>query len=157
MSDAQTLDFGGQFTLACAMAELYPCSPRVEIEGIPYFPRLAEKVRLFAAGDLHPELHENLSKGMDLWICQFLGVAYEELKAVILKGADNAEALAWAQENGTARADFELAWFRSFILNRGFRDDLSEKLAARVAESNFQQKEGLHSFCDYIDADEGRL
>ena len=139
------------------MAELYPCSPRNEIDGLPYFQRLCEKVRLFAANDLHPELHDNLGKGMDLWICQFLGVDYEDLKKTILEGSSDEQALAWAQETGPDRADFEKAWFCSYLLNRGFRDDLSATLATRIEESGFQERTGIHSFCDYIDADEGRL
>lgn len=153
----QILDIRSCSAIVDAMAELYPCSPRHELDGLPYFPRLAEKVRLFAQGELHPELHDNLGKGMDLWICQFLGVHYEDLKKVILDGATDEAAYQWSQENGVARAEFEKAWFRSFILNRGFRDDMAEKLAQRVKESGFEGKAGIHSFCDYIDADEGRL
>ncbi len=138
------------------MAELYPCSPRIEIDELPYFPRLVEKARLFAAGDLHPELHDNLGKGMDLWTCQFLGIDYEELKKVVLEGASTEDAYSWAQENGLKRPDFEKNWFCSYLLNRGFRDNLSEHLAMRVKESGFEDKEGIYSFCDYIDADEGR-
>ncbi|MGJ8726500.1 MAG: DUF5069 domain-containing protein [Roseibacillus sp.] len=139
------------------MSESYPCSPRVEIDGLPYFQRMVEKIRLHAAGDLHPELHDNLGHGMDLWICQFLGVNYSDLKEVVLSGASDQEALAHAKANGTQRADYELAWFRSYILNRGFRDDFAEKLTSRIEESGFQDKKGILSFCDYIDADEGRL
>ena len=62
-----------------------PCSPTIELDGIPYFPRLCEKVRLHAAGELREDLHGNLGLGMDLWTCQFLGVAYEDLKAKILE------------------------------------------------------------------------
>ena len=139
------------------MAQLYPCSPRQELNGLPYFTRLCEKVRLFAAGDLHPELHANLGKGMDLWACQFLGVTYEDLKSKILSGTSNEESLAWAEETGQKRADFEKEWFSSYLLNRGFRDDLSSTLAKRIEESGFQDREGIYSFADYIDADEGRL
>ena len=139
------------------MSETYPCSPRVEIDGLPYFPRMVEKIRLFAAGDLHPELHENLGSGMDLWICQYLGVDYEDLKQEVLNGGSAEHALAFAKNMGIRRADYELAWFRSYLLNRGFRDDMSAKLTTRIKESGFQDKEGILTFCDYIDADEGRL
>ena len=138
------------------MSELYACSPRVEIDGLPYLPRLCEKIRLFAAGDLHPELHANLGKGMDLWTCQFLGVDYEDLKTKVLSGASDAEALSWAGQNGAQRAEFEKDWFRSYLLNRGFRDDFSAKLATRIEESGFQGRDDILTFCDYIDADEGR-
>ena len=138
------------------MAELYPCSPRCEHDGLPYFLRLCQKARLFAAGDLHPELHANLGKGMDLWICQFLGVDYEDLKKTVVSGATDEEAYQWAVSNGGQRPEFEKDWFCSYLLNRGFRDDLSATLAQRVQESGFQNVPGIHSFCDYIDVDEGR-
>lgn len=153
----QGLDLGKKSENAAHMSKTYPCSPRVEIDDLPYFPRLAEKVRLFEAGDLHPELHANLGKGMDLWVCQFLGVEYDDLKKTILSGATDAEALAWAKENGVERQDFELSWFRSYILNRGFRDSLSDHLASRIEEDGFQGRTDIFSFCDYIDVDEGRL
>ena len=54
-----------------------PCSPKEEIEGLVYFRRLCEKVRLMAAGKLHHDLHANLGKAMDLWACQFLGLRYD--------------------------------------------------------------------------------
>ena len=42
-------------------------------------------------------------------------------------------------------------------MNRGYRDDMSEKLAMRIEESGFQDRNDIETFCDYIDADEGRL
>ena len=139
------------------MAKLYPCSPRNEVNGLPYFARLCEKIRLFSQGDLHPELHANLGKGMDLWTCQFFGVDYEALKAIVLGGSSDEEAYAWASKEGLERDKNEKAWFRSYLLNRGYRDDMSEKLAMRIEESGFQDRNDIETFCDYIDADEGRL
>lgn len=126
------------------------------MNGLPYFPRLCAKVRLFAAGELHPDLHANLGLYMDEWICQFLGVDYEDLKGQILAGADDAEALAYTGVAGTPRNELEITWFRSYLLTRGFRDDLTERLALRVSQSNFSERTDILTFCDYIDADEGR-
>lgn len=135
----------------------YPTSPCTEIDGLPYFPRLCEKVRLFAAGDLHSELHGNLGHGMDLWICQFLGVEYEALRKEILNGASDEQALHFATTTGTKRPDYERAWFVAYLKTRGFRDDFSEKLALRRKESGFENRPEILTFFDYIDADEGRL
>ena len=52
---------------------------------------------------------------------------------------------------------FEFAWWNAYMRTRGFRDDLSERLATRIQESGFGEKDGILSFMDYIDADEGRL
>lgn len=137
--------------------DTYPTSPRTEIDGLPYFPRLCEKVRLFAAGELHAELHDNLGRGMDLWICQFYGIEYEALKAEILRGATDEQALQFAVTNGAARPDYERPWFVAYLKTRGFRDDMSEKLALRKKESGFENRPEIQTFFDYIDADEGRL
>ena len=141
------------------MSENYqgPRSPRDEIDGIVYFPRLCDKVRLHAAGILSPEYHANLGSGMDLWTCQFLGVDYAPLADFIRTGKSDAEALAWSREHGTPRTVAELAWWSAYMKTRGFRDDLAERLALRKAESGFADRADIVTFMDYIDADEGRM
>lgn len=142
-----------------AMSESYetPRSPRDEIDGVLYFPRLCHKVRLHAAGKLHPQYHANLGGGMDLWTCQFFGVDYVALAERIRGGAPDEEALAWARQNGVSREPFEFAWWSSFMRTRGFRDDLAERLVQRKAESGFADRADILTFMDYIDADEGRM
>jgi hypothetical protein len=137
-------------------ASTLPRSARDEIGGVIYLPRLCDKVRLMHGGTLHPEFHGNLGLGMDLWVCQFLGVAYEDLKNQILAGATDEDALAWARENGITRPDYELAWFTSYISNRGFRDDMSQRLAERKKEEPKTDRDDILTFMDYIEVDEGR-
>lgn len=134
-----------------------PCSPKQEIDGLLYFPRLCDKIRLKEAGTLDPEYFGNLGIGMDLWTCQFLGINYEDLAEQIRNGASDQVALEWAREQGIQRTDAEAAWWRSYMLNRGFRDDLSQRLVERKTESGMAQRDDIQSFMDYIDADEGRL
>lgn len=138
------------------MSDSLPCSPKVEIDGMVYFPRLCEKVRLLAAGTLREDLHENCGYGMDQWTCEFLGVKYDDLAEVIRNGASNEEALAWAREHGMKRPDYELAWWTAFMKTRGFRDELAEKLLMRKAESGLEDRDDILTMMDYIDADEGR-
>ena len=135
----------------------FPCSPTEEIGGIVYFPRLCQKVRLMAAGQLHPDLHANLGRAMDLWACQFLGVDYEELAEKIRAGLTDGEALAWAQKNGATRDDNERDWWNSYMRNVGFRDGLSQRLMERIEESGLAGRaDRILTMFDYIDADEGR-
>ncbi len=133
-----------------------PRSPLDEIEGLLYFPRLCDKVRLMEAGSLHPDFHANLGKAMDQWTCQFLGVQYDDLKAEISKGASDAEALTWAHENGITRSDFEKDWFVSYLKNFGFRDHMSERLEERKKEAPHTDRSDILTFFDYIEVDEGR-
>jgi len=132
-------------------------SPREEVAGTVYFSRLCSKVRLFAAGELHPDFHPNMGKAMDLWTCQLFHVDYEALQKVILDGASDLVALEWCWENGVRPDENELKWWNSFMRNVGFRDDLSEKLAFRKQEAGWDDWEDIQTFFDYLDADDGRL
>jgi cytochrome P450 len=93
---------------------------------------------------------------MDLWTCQFLGVDYNDLKAQVIAGATDEDALNWARENGVTRPDYEKAWFLAYMKTRGFRDDLSKRLAERKKEDPHTDRDDILSFMDYIEIDEGR-
>ena len=136
--------------------ERYPPSPTTELDGLPYFPRMCEKIRMFASGDLHPDLHANLGLGMDEWTCQFLGVDYGALKAVVMEGKSDEDVLAWARAAGVDRPEHERDWWLAFMRSVGFRDRLSDKLKERITESGLGDHDDILTMFDYIDADEGR-
>ena len=127
---------------------------RTRSEGLPYFPRLCDKVRLKAAGTLHPDYLDNVGGAMDLWTCQFLGVPYDELARAILDGASDAEALAWAREHGSPRPDHERDWWLAYMHTIGFRVHLADRLQQRIVESGFQDRNDIQTMFDYIDADD---
>ena len=103
---------GSRFQSA-AVSDSFPCSPYDEIDGVVYFPRMCDKIRLHAQGRLTADYHANLGRGMDLWTCQFFGIEYEELAKRVRQGATDAEALAWARESGIKRPEFEFAWWNA--------------------------------------------
>ena len=43
----------------------YPKSPKEMTSGMMWFPRLVDKIRLHARGELAEDYHENLGGGMD--------------------------------------------------------------------------------------------
>jgi cytochrome P450 len=47
-------------------------------------------------------------------------------------------------------------WFLAYMKNRGFRDDLSKRLAERKKEDPKTDRDDILSFMDYIEVDEGR-
>lgn len=132
-----------------------PRSPKEELDGFPYFLRLCDKIRLFQAGILHPDYHNNLGKGFDLWMCQFLGVEYDDLRKKVESGASDEQTLAWAQQTGVEREPFVRDWFLQYLRTRGFRDDFSELLEKRKKEAEHTDKPEIQTFMDYLDADEG--
>ena len=133
-----------------------PTSPRDEVAGLVYFGRLCSKIRLYESGELHPDFHPNMGKGMDLWTCQFLHVDYDALKKVVVSGVSDPEAMDWCLNQGVQPNEHEINWWNSYMRNRGFRDDLTEKLLFRKEEAGWQDRDEIQSFFDYLDADDGR-
>jgi gluconokinase len=133
-----------------------PCSPYVRIEGIVYFPRMLDKIRLHAAGELREDLHANLGKGFDERCCDFLQVDYDALAAKVRAGLSDREALDWCFAQGFRPSDEQIEVWSSFMSKRGWNDEVAAKLAERVAESGFQDRDDILVMFDYLDADEGR-
>ncbi len=139
------------------LATNFPRSPKDEIDGLPYFLRLCHKVRLFAAEELHSDYKNNLGKGFDLWTCQLLKVEYAELSDFIVSNnADDRAALDWCYKFGGDIPNYVKEWWCSYMCNRGFNDDLTDKLYERIKEAGFDNREEIHTFFDFIDAEEGR-
>jgi len=134
----------------------YPRSPKEQVGGIVYFGRLADKIRLLAAGELHADLHANLGKGFDKRCVDFLEVGYEDLRARVLEGLDDDALLAWCFANGRQPRGEQIEIWNDFMTKRGWRDEASEILARRKQESGFASRDEIQTIFGYIDADEGR-
>lgn len=136
---------------------IYPRSPSDEVEGIPYFPRMCQKIRMNDAGELHADYQPNLGKGFDLWTCQFFNIDYADLSKKVSGGASDEEALEWAKKQGGKVESPQLDWWLSYMRNRGIDDDMSEKLEVRKVDCGFGDRDDIVTFFDFIDAEEGRL
>ena len=55
-----------------------PRSTEDETNGLRYFPRMLDKIRLKAKGQLDPEYHENMGRGADRRLIKFLRVEYRQ-------------------------------------------------------------------------------
>ena len=47
--------------------------------------------------------------------------------------------------------------WNGFMRKRGWKDEASQRLGERKAESGFQDRPEIETFFQYIDADEGRF
>ncbi len=135
----------------------YPQSPCEKTDGIVYFGRMVEKIRLMAAGELHPDLHANLGKGFDDRCVKFLGVDYEALRAKVLEGLGDREVLDWCFATGHRPTDEQVEVWNGFMIKRGWNDEATEILLRRKKESGFESRDEIQTMFQYIDADEGRL
>lgn len=139
------------------MANKYPRSPQETLGGIVYIARMLEKIRLMAAGELHPDLHANLGKGFDERATTFLGVNYDSLAERVRAGGTDDEILEWCFENGRRPTEEQIEVWNGFMLKRGWNDELVPTLLRRKKESGFEHRDDIQTIFQYIDADEGRL
>jgi gluconokinase len=148
------------------MASLYPTiipglrSPSEQIHGLVYFGRMLDKIRLAAAGKL-PEGWQparGTAKGSFDWrCCDFLHLDYAALEAETLKSDKSDEdLLAWAYAHGRQPSETEIEVWNGFMLKRGWRDAVTQRLNERLAEIGLPPGTVLTMF-EFIDLDEGRL
>ena len=136
----------------------FPRSAYDQTGGLVYFPRMCDKIRLHAAGDLGEEYFGYLGKGFDGRICAFLRVDYADVKARILGGASDEEVFAWCLGEGRGLHAIDYLVWNGFARKRGWRDEDggSEFLANAKSGAGFSDRENLLTMFDFYEYDEGR-
>jgi gluconokinase len=135
-------------------------SPAAEVNGLGYFGRMLDKIRLAAAGKL-PEGWQPMRgavKGAFDWrCCEFLQIDYTALEAETLKGdKSDEEMLEWAFATGRRPNEMEIETWNAFMLKRGWRDAGTQRLNERLAEIGLPPG-AVQTMFEFIDIDEGRL
>ena len=120
-----------------------------------YFGRMLDKIRLNAAGQLPSDYVANVGSGFDDRCCNFLKVDHAAFQKRTLAGGTDKEILAWCHEQGGVRSDMDCEVWNGFMMKRGWRDTLAERLQLRIKESGFEDKK-IETMFDYIEFDEGR-
>src|SRR5690348_16970345 len=70
-------------------------SPTEKVDGLFYFGRMLDKIRLVGQGKLPADYHANLGKGFDEKCVRFLQVNYDELIERVKQGGSDEEILQW--------------------------------------------------------------
>jgi gluconokinase len=139
------------------MPEQFPRSPYDAIDGLVYFPRMLDKIRLHAAGTLPAAYHKHLGTDFDGRCVRLLAVRYEDIKAHVLEGESDEAVWAWCRANGRALNEEEIEVWSDFMKKRGWRDDASERIAFRLKEAGLEARDrDVATMFDFIDVDEGR-
>jgi gluconokinase len=139
------------------MAQQFPRSPYDSVQGLVYFPRMLDKIRLYASGTLPEAYQKHLGTDFDGRCLRFLGVDYEAVKKLVLAGEKDEAIFEWCRQNGRNPGEEEIETWSGFMLKRGWRDEASDRVAFRLKESGLEHrdKEAVTMF-DFIDLDEGR-
>ena len=147
------------------MAQSYPTvipglrSPFDQVNGLVYFGRMLDKIRIAAAGKLPAgwQAARGAVKGSFDWrCCQFLKVDYAAIEAETLKGdKSDVELLEWAVQHGHQPDAAEIEVWNAFMTKRGWRDAGTAKLHERLAEIGLPAGT-VETMFEFIDLDEGR-
>ena len=148
------------------MSQKYPTiipglrSPADQIQGLVYFGRMLDKIRLAAAGKLPPDWQAArglaYATSFDARCCRFLTIDYAALESETLKGGTDEQLLAWAFKNGRRPTEEEIEIFNAFLTKRGWRDAGTQRLNERLAEIGLPAGT-VQTMFEFIDLDEGRL
>ena len=139
------------------MKEQLPRSPYDALRGLAYFPRMLDKIRIHAAGNLPQPYLEHLGDGFDGRCVRLLGVTYDDVKQHVLAGESDEAALEWCLANGRNPNEEEIDVWSNFMKKRGWRDEAYERVVFRIKESGLEARAAeCVTMFDYIDIDEGR-
>jgi Domain of unknown function (DUF5069) len=124
-----------------------------------YFPRMLDKIRLHARGELAPDYLENLgaAQAADGVCCNFLRVKYEELRDRVLQGGSDEEVLEWCFEKGRRLNEGDLFVWNGFASKLGWRDRVTPRLQQRKKEMGIEHRDDIVCIPDLIEFDEKRL
>jgi gluconokinase len=139
------------------MTAPFPRSPHAKVNGLVYFGRMLDKIRLHARGALPQDYIPNLGKEYDLRCVRLLGVEYAALCERTLQGGTDEEVFEWCCQSGRRPGEEELEVWNEFMRKRGWNDAASGRLQERLAQGGFQDRTDIQTIFDYIDLDEGRL
>jgi hypothetical protein len=131
-------------------------SPCDKVEGLVYFGRMLDKLRSHAKGELPPEYRANLGKGFDEKCVSFLRVKYDQIVAWGNAGMKDGEILQSCFAMRHRPSEDEIYMWNEFMRERGWNDEISERLKRRKREGMTARSE-IETMFQFIDADEGRV
>ena len=137
----------------------YPKSPRETAGGMMYFPRMLDKIRLHAGGELAEEYHPNLGKPRtaDGACTNFLRVSYPDLCARVAQGGSDEEILKWCYEKGRQLNAGDLLVWNGFVSKLGWNDFATPNLEAGKMECGATDRTDIQTISDLIDFQEKRI
>jgi Domain of unknown function (DUF5069) len=136
----------------------YPKSPKEKTGGVMYFPRMLDKIRLKARGELHEDYHKNLgaAKAADGACCNFLRVNYADLRERVLEGGTDEEILEWCFEKGRRFNEGDILIWNAFNSKLGWKDFATPMLEQLKQKYGIADRSDIVTIQDLIDFDEGR-
>jgi hypothetical protein len=129
-------------------------SPYDQVNGLVFFGRMLDKIRLHAAGRLPADYNRRF--GMDARICTFLKLDYDRIVELALGEPDDARVLEGCCAEGRRPDAEDILIFNAFMTKRGWRDEQTDDIRQRKINLGLAHRDDLQTCFDIHDADEGR-
>ena len=136
----------------------YPKSPKEKAGGMSYFPRMLDKIRLHAKGELGEEYHANMGirRSADGMCLNFLRVNYDALRERVLQGGSDEEILEWCYEKGRRLNEGDLMVWNEFMTKFGWNDFRTPVLNEMKQKLGIADRDDIKTIGDVIDFEEKR-
>jgi hypothetical protein len=137
----------------------YPKSPKEMTNGMLYFPRMLDKIRLHLGDELHEDYRENFGapQTADSALCNFLRIDHRDLIKRVEQGGTDEEILEWCFGKGRRLNQGDVFVWNGFISKLGWRDRVTPRLEERKNAMGIADRNDIQCIPDLIDFDEGRL
>ena len=134
----------------------YPKSPKEKAGGVVYFPRMLDKIRLHAKGELGAEYHKNMGipRSADGMCLNFLRVNYDELRERVLQGGTDEEILEWCYEKGRRLNAGDLVVWNEFMTKFGWNDFRTHLLNETKQKLGIADRDDIQTIPDLMDFEE---
>lgn len=126
--------------------------------GMSYFPRMIDKMRLHARGELPEDYHKNLGgvRTADGACCNFLRVHYRDLRERVLQGGSDEEILKWCYEKGRPLNEGDLLVWNEFMKKFGWNDFATPTLEEQKRKLGLSDRADIKTIGELMDLEEGR-
>jgi len=122
-----------------------------------WFPRMLDKIRLHARGELEEAYHGNLGNGIDTFCCDYLRIDYPVLSHRVREGGNDAEILEWCFANGRPLNRNDLFIWNNFVTKFGWNDIATKRLVAQKANLGLADRHDIRTMPELFDVEEGRV
>ena len=123
-----------------------------------YFPRMLDKIRLHAQGELPEEYHANMGapRSADGVCLNFLRINYEDLKKRVADGGTDEEILEWCFQKGRRLNEGDVTVWNNFMTKFGWNDFATPMLEKLKQENGISDRDEIKTIPELIDFEEGR-
>src|ERR1051326_1596813 len=127
-----------------------PVTDYKKTQGLIYFARMLDKIRLHAAGKLEAGYFVGVEDPtlFDSRCVRFLGVDYDELTKRTLEGGTDEEILEWCFERGRKPSEEEIEIWNAFLAKRGWRDEGAADLQAAKERYGWADRDDIQTWVD---------